>query len=419
MKQKFVLAVLVITMLLFGIAACDAGIGQVPAQIPGQVETAVFETVFVIKTADSINTLVAMLTDIAQATATPTPTNTALPTSTLTSTPTYTATPTFTATPTPTDTMTPTAIPTLTNTSVPPTATVSVTAYPCLRAQYVADVSIPDGTVFLPNETFLKTWRLRNTGSCTWTSEYSLVFFNGSAMNGPVSQSINATVPPGHQVDVSVRLTAPASTGTFTGNWMLRSASNLTFGLGPSGEKPFFVTIKVQSPSSWNPDTPLDFASSICTAAWSSPVGNIQCPTSYQDFSKGSVSWTNRPVLEGGYIDDEPALVLIPSDGNNGSISGRYPAIKIQTNDRFLALIGCLDNSPGCSVIFQLNYRADGGTVQSLGGWGEASDGKWTRLDVDLSPLNSKNVEFIFSVLNTNSSSQDDRLFVLAPVIKR
>ena len=66
-----------------------------------------------------------------------------------------------------------------TATPVPPTNTPAPTATritPCDWIHFVADVSVPDGTTFEPGDTFVKTWRLQNRGTCTWTPEYRLVF---------------------------------------------------------------------------------------------------------------------------------------------------------------------------------------------------------------------------------------------------
>jgi hypothetical protein len=82
------------------------------------------------------------------------------------------------------------------------------------------------------------------------------------------------------------------------------------------------------------------------------------------------------------------------------------------------ALVGCLDKSPSCNALFQLAYVADGGSVTALGGWSEVSDGSYTNIDVDLSSLAGKSVEFIFTVQN-NGSSSDDRAFWTAPMIER
>jgi hypothetical protein len=125
-----------------------------------------------------------------------------------------------------------------------PTAT--ATAIPCDRATFVSDVTVPDGSDFDPGETFVKTWRLRNIGSCTWTSGYDLVFYSGDQMGAPSSvQLTSGTVPPGSTVDVSVQLKAPNSGGTYQGYFRLRSGSDVIFGIGESGTVSFWVQIEV------------------------------------------------------------------------------------------------------------------------------------------------------------------------------
>ena len=112
----------------------------------------------------------------------------------------------------------------------------------CNLASFVSDVTIPDNTNINVNAGFIKTWRLRNVGSCTWTSSYQIIFDSGDQMSGPASQQlINGTVLPGSTVDVSVNLTAPASAGTYKGNWKLRDQNGAVFALSTG---PFWVQIK-------------------------------------------------------------------------------------------------------------------------------------------------------------------------------
>jgi hypothetical protein len=130
--------------------------------------------------------------------------------------------------------------PTATNTPIP-----TETEIPCNRATFIQDVTIPDGTDLEPGETFTKTWRLRNAGSCTWNSDYELLFKDGDAMGGPASEDLSGSVAPGETVDLSVDLTAPNSEGDYKGFWWLRSDAGIVFGVGSSGEVPFFVDIDV------------------------------------------------------------------------------------------------------------------------------------------------------------------------------
>ena len=134
-----------------------------------------------------------------------------------------------------------------TPTPIPPTVAVTPTILPVLidAAEFITDVTISDGTRLSPGESFVKTWRLRNSGTTTWTSAYSLVFANGSQMNGLALIPLSRIVSPGGEIDVSVILAAPKSPGTYKGYWELRSASGILFGVGPKAEKPFSVSIKV------------------------------------------------------------------------------------------------------------------------------------------------------------------------------
>jgi hypothetical protein len=137
-----------------------------------------------------------------------------------------------------------------TSTPEPDTPTPSDTPIPCNLGRFITDITIPDGTVFEPGEVFTKTWRLRNVGSCAWTSGYDIVFSGGDAMDGvsPV-QITSGTVNPGQSVDISVDLTAPASAGTYRGNWQLRDPSDVIFGIENSSSELFWVEIEVEEPA--------------------------------------------------------------------------------------------------------------------------------------------------------------------------
>lgn len=133
------------------------------------------------------------------------------------------------------------------------TATARATSAPTSQAKLCdqaapgvpIDVTVPDDTQMKPGENFTKTWRLQNTGTCTWTSAYSLAVFSGDAMNAPSSVPMPSTVAPGQSVDISVDLTAPGTAGTFQGNWKLRNQEGAWFGIGPGGSSPFWVRIVV------------------------------------------------------------------------------------------------------------------------------------------------------------------------------
>jgi hypothetical protein len=113
------------------------------------------------------------------------------------------------------------------------------------KAQFVADVTVPDGTNFPQGESFTKTWRLNNVGTSTWTTAYSVVFYSGEQMDGASPTPLPGNVPPGQTVDISVDMVAPDENGNYIGYWILSNSNQQTFGVGPNGDQPFYVEINV------------------------------------------------------------------------------------------------------------------------------------------------------------------------------
>ncbi len=128
-----------------------------------------------------------------------------------------------------------------TPTAPPPSATPECTN----KASFVKDVTIPDNTFLAPGESFVKTWRLKNAGTCTWKPGYSIVFISGNIMGGPASKPLSASVQPNNTVNVSVDLVAPSTNGTHKGNWKLRDAGGVNFGIGANANNSFYVQIIV------------------------------------------------------------------------------------------------------------------------------------------------------------------------------
>jgi hypothetical protein len=103
------------------------------------------------------------------------------------------------------------------------------TANGCNNATFVSDVTISDGTVLAPAESFVKTWRFQNSGTCTWSEDYLLTFVSGNDMDGNTTET-EAEVASGSTSDLSVSLVAPSSEGTYTGYWRLADEDGNVFG---------------------------------------------------------------------------------------------------------------------------------------------------------------------------------------------
>src|SRR5215208_4909792 len=126
-----------------------------------------------------------------------------------------------------------------------PTAVSSI----CDQAQFVGDINFPDGTPFAPGASFIKTWRFKNIGYCTWTTSDRVVFFSGEQMGAPSSSSLPVNVAPGQMVDISIPLTAPSVAGSYRGYWMFQNMNGTLFGIGPQANRPWWLDIKVTDSS--------------------------------------------------------------------------------------------------------------------------------------------------------------------------
>jgi hypothetical protein len=91
----------------------------------------------------------------------------------------------------------------------------------CLQARFVSDVTIPDNTQIEPGEEFVKTWKLRNSGSCDWPDDTVLARVK-SQLGGEETVTVGA-VPMGEDVEISINLVAPEEDGGYDGVWTLRA----------------------------------------------------------------------------------------------------------------------------------------------------------------------------------------------------
>ena len=203
------------------------------------------------------------------------------------------ATATFTPVPFPTVPPANTQAPT--NTARPAaTATSS-----CDIASFIADVTVPDNTTIGSGDSFTKTWRLKNIGTCSWTPSYAVVFINGSSMSGPSVQAMAGNVNPGQTVDISVNLTAPAADGTYTSNWGLRNAAGVIF-------THFYVQIVVNSGGG-------AFAVTHVSFETTGSCGNFHIKVSITTNAAGEVDY--HRVWNDGGTDTTPGTLTFTAAG--------------------------------------------------------------------------------------------------------
>jgi hypothetical protein len=77
--------------------------------------------------------------------------------------------------------------------------------------------------------------------------------------------------------------------------------------------------------------------------------------------------------------------------------------------------IGCLDGAVNCDVNFYIKYSADGGAWTSLSpqaGWNEIYNNSLRTIDIDLTNLSGKSVEFLFQVDANSNGGQDSAVWI-------
>jgi hypothetical protein len=181
----------------------------------------------------------------------------------------------------------PTSTLAIATTSVPPTNPPPTQT--CDVADFVTDVTIPDGTTLEPNEAFTKTWRLKNIGTCSWTPSYAVVFSSGESMGGPATQALAGNVNPGQTVDISINLTAPGTDGNYKSYWKMRNAAGVLF-------TQFYVDIKVKTPTptTVGPTTVTlnsTIGGTVYNPASNIPVSILAGDTGSNDMARGFMSF--------------------------------------------------------------------------------------------------------------------------------
>lgn len=209
---------------LFGISlifsGCNFGATPAPTQDLNAINTSI------------VGTTVAQLSSQMTATALALPSATSAPTNTVESISTAIVLPTTSGIPTISFNATP--LPGFTALASPTLAgATAALGDDCSNNVFEGDITVPDGTVFKPGEDFVKTWKIRNTGNCTWDDGFTLVFIGGDRAIDPYDFQFKKTddwVAPGEAVNLSIRLTAPLAPGDYQGHWRMRNDKGYYFG---------------------------------------------------------------------------------------------------------------------------------------------------------------------------------------------
>jgi hypothetical protein len=208
-----------------------------------------------------------------------------------------------------------------------------------LDAAFVADVTIPDGTIMPPAQPAHKVWRMRNTGTCAWDAGTLLKFVSGFQMGAPMTATFAATQP-GQTADIGVTAYAPSQPGVYRGIWQLQDQGINLFGpqitmvvqvvkqgppAPPAPPRPQPTPLPGPSVNFWSDATRVD--SGRCTVIhWA--VNNVQAVyLQYRGQTRGVAgqgSQTVCPLTDG----QDYALRIVRLDGSQDA---RYVHIDVKS----------------------------------------------------------------------------------------
>jgi ABC-type amino acid transport substrate-binding protein len=241
-----------------------------------------------------------------------------------------------------------TPVPGPTGTPVPgPTAT----PVGCLNAMaFIKDVTIPDGTEMKPGQDFDKTWRIKNTGTCDWNSNYKLVFVQGDRMGGEPT-AVKGTVSSGANYDMTIDQKAPNNPGNYAGVWQMVDAQGTPF-----GER---LWVKITVPGTSSP-TARPSATSVPpvqpTAAPAPVIKSFKVePSSVQTGQNVVVSWS--------YTGQDLASATLTRTNPDGSTTPLYGGADVPPKGEYDDLL----TSPG-TYSYKLNVASEfaGSAVQTV-----------------------------------------------------
>jgi len=277
-------------------------------------------------------------------------------------------------------------VPIVLETNVPaPTLLESIPEAPASapgRCDHVApghpiDVTILDGASVQPGESFSKTWRLVNAGTCAWTKDYSVVYFSGQLFGAVVEQSLSTQVTPGEVLEITVDMIAPEIPGEYRSNWKLRSPDGALFGLGPDGDAPFWVKIAVVQASTETPAPQTVIVTPL--PVYFSAAINIALNEGI-DLDSGKLNHGDQNDLL--YMPaGDGSLALEPQNGARAAVFGSQPPVGEECQEAVLesATLALVESSEAQYVCYR--------TSQGLPGY--------LRLEVEATPEQPLTVDFV------------------------
>jgi hypothetical protein len=227
----------------------------------------------------------------------------------------------------------------------------------CDKAEFVADVTVPDGTTFSRGDNFDKTWKLRNIGTCTWNTGYFIQYENGPLQPKNKKINLNTNVAPSQSVDITASYNVALDPGTYRSTWSLRNASGAVVPFSNTANNGFYTEIKAKASSAAVAATATTAAPAAATATTAAPAA--------------ATATTAAPVAPVGKITSV-APVITFEDGSD--LEGPCGQFATYTVTIWVSTDGPVQADYEIIVSDTSGFAADGSFVGSSG----PVTGKWT-----------------------------------------
>jgi hypothetical protein len=121
-----------------------------------------------------------------------------------------------------------------------PTILATVDAEQCSNnLTFVEDITISDNSFITVGATIDKQWRVENSGTCHWSSEYRLKHIGGAIFDAPEEIALYPARA-GTQATIQILFTAPFTDGVYESAWQAHDPDGIAFG------DPIYLRVVVQ-----------------------------------------------------------------------------------------------------------------------------------------------------------------------------
>lgn len=230
------------------------------------------------------------------------------------------------------------------------------------EAEFVADVTVLDNEVLPPTLVFTKTWRLENIGTCTWTSDYSIVFVSGDQLEAPDQVPMPQEVPPDSVVDISLQMTAPDLDGTYRSEWLVQNELGTQFGI----PGPFWTQIQVTAAI---PENAAHITGLVWSDLCSAPAGEVE------EAPEGCVALADEGYLADGIYDvGEPRIAGIGVNLGEGACPATEAVDATITDEYGRFSFTGLDAGTYCVYVDSESSRNASALESGAWSWPEGAD---------------------------------------------